>query len=201
MPRVLAAPPVLEDRILDAALALVGRWGVAKTSLSDIAREAGCGRATLYRVFPQGKAHLFQSLGQRELARFVDRLSTRLDSAASLEDALVAAVNESASFVTGHEGLQFILAHEPGLVLPYLGFTQVDRLYRAAALLAGPHLVRFLDVETTPWAVEWLVRLVVSYLFIPAEGTDLTSDPDARRLVQTYLLPALNVSHSIDTRS
>lgn len=188
--QVTDAPAALEDRVLDAALVLVARWGVAKTSLGDVAREAGCGRATIYRAFPGGKAHLFQALAERELSRFSAQVSVQLDDAASLEDALVAAIRASATFVAGHDALQFILAHEPGLVLPYLGFHQVDRLYRAASTLAGPHLLPHLTPEQTPWAVEWVVRLVLSYLFTPAAGTDLASERDARHLVRTYLLPA-----------
>lgn len=188
-----AAPPAsdLECRILDAALVLVARWGVAKTSLADIAQEARCGRATVYRTFPGGKAQVFTALAHREIRTFQARLTRQLDEAASLEDALVSAIEESAAWVGGHEALQFILAHEPGLVLPYLGFNQVDRLYAAAARFAGPHLVRFVDVEQAPWAVEWVVRLVTSYLFAPAEGVNLADREDVRRLVRTYLLPAL----------
>ena len=145
----------------------------------DVARRhrprGRCGRATLYRVFPGGKAHLFDALGQRELHRFSGPGPTRSTTRRSLEDALVVAISASASFATGHEALQFILAHEPGLILPYLGFSQVDAVYRRASALAGPHLVRFLDVEQTPWAVEWVIRLLVSYLLNPAEDTDLTS--------------------------
>jgi len=39
-------------RVLDAALTCVGRVGLAKTTLDDVAREAGCARATVYRYFP-----------------------------------------------------------------------------------------------------------------------------------------------------
>ena len=102
------------------------------------------------------------------------------------------AIRESAVLSSPATGaLQFILAHEPGLVLPYLGFNEVDRLYRAASQFAGPHLARFVDIERSSWATEWVVRLVVSYLFTPADGIDLTADDDARHVVRTYLLPAL----------
>src|SRR5262245_45253316 len=56
-----AAPPIdltrgsLEDRILAATLRCLGKWGTVKTTLDDIAREAGCSRATVYRTFPGGK--------------------------------------------------------------------------------------------------------------------------------------------------
>ena len=42
----------LEERICDAALTCVARWGLTKTTLEDVARQAGCGRATIYRHFP-----------------------------------------------------------------------------------------------------------------------------------------------------
>ncbi|MEA2588672.1 MAG: hypothetical protein QOH66_1599, partial [Actinomycetota bacterium] len=44
-----------EQRVIDAALRCIARWGIAKTTLDDIAREASCSRATIYRLFPGGK--------------------------------------------------------------------------------------------------------------------------------------------------
>ena len=51
-----------DKRIVDATLRCVGRWGLAKTTLDDVAREAGCSRATVYRLFPGGKDSLFGTL-------------------------------------------------------------------------------------------------------------------------------------------
>lgn len=180
-----------ESRILDAALASVARWGLAKTTLSDIAAEAGCSRATIYRCFPGGKDHLFASLGSRELAGFLTRVGAMIDETDNLEDALVVGTVEAARFLAGHDALQFLLRHEPGIVLPYLGFRQVDRLYRAAAVYAGPHLSRHLDPDQAAWAAEWIGRIVLSYLFNPAADVDLTDEPAVRRLVRRFLLPAL----------
>ena len=45
-------------RIVEATLRCIARWGIAKTTLDDVAREAGCGRATIYRAFPGGKAEV-----------------------------------------------------------------------------------------------------------------------------------------------
>jgi hypothetical protein len=50
--------PVLgpaEQRVVDALLACIARWGVSKTTVEDVAREAGISRATIYRLFPGGK--------------------------------------------------------------------------------------------------------------------------------------------------
>lgn len=187
----VAGQQSVEDRIVDAALALVARHGVARTLLADVAREARCGRATVYRAFPGGKAQVLRAVGQREVSRLYGLVAGRLDAAATLEDALVVAVTESARFFADHRALRFVLAHEPGVVLPYLGFGRVDRVYRAAGALAGPHLARFVGGDQASWAVEWVARLLVSYILTPETGVDLINEADARQLVATYLIPGL----------
>src|SRR3954470_4336525 len=57
------------DRILDAAVACVARVGVAKTTLDDVAKEAGCARATVYRAFPGRRAVLRAGLAREVAAR------------------------------------------------------------------------------------------------------------------------------------
>src|SRR5262252_7385414 len=37
-----------EERILDAAATLLVRWGYRKTTIDDVAREAGVGKGTIY---------------------------------------------------------------------------------------------------------------------------------------------------------
>lgn len=53
--------PSTRQRILDAALEMVGRHGLAELSMDELAASAGVSRATLYRLFP-GKAGLFAAL-------------------------------------------------------------------------------------------------------------------------------------------
>src|SRR5919204_812240 len=57
----LQPQPTVHSRILDTALELVGRHGLAELSMDELAAEAGVSRATLYRLFP-GKAALFAAL-------------------------------------------------------------------------------------------------------------------------------------------
>ncbi|MGH3469606.1 MAG: TetR family transcriptional regulator [Thermocrispum sp.] len=49
------------QRVLDAALEQVGRFGLARLSMDDLAAAAGVSRATVYRLFP-GKSALFGEL-------------------------------------------------------------------------------------------------------------------------------------------
>jgi AcrR family transcriptional regulator len=53
--------PTARELILEAALELVGRHGLAELSMDELATAAGVSRATLYRLFP-GKSALFAGL-------------------------------------------------------------------------------------------------------------------------------------------
>jgi AcrR family transcriptional regulator len=53
--------PSVRSRVLDTALDLVGRQGLAGLSMEELAVAAGVSRATLYRLFP-GKEALFAAL-------------------------------------------------------------------------------------------------------------------------------------------
>ncbi len=57
----LSPPPGARELILDAALEMVGREGLAELSMDELAQTAGVSRATLYRLFP-GKSALFAAL-------------------------------------------------------------------------------------------------------------------------------------------
>lgn len=50
--------------ILDAALRVFGQYGYRRTSVDDIAREAGIAKGTVYLSFPS-KEEVFQALAQR----------------------------------------------------------------------------------------------------------------------------------------
>ena len=190
---VLAAPATTTEaaeRIMDATLVLVARWGVGKTALADVAKEAGCSRATLYRAFPGGKQHLLLSLAQRELTAYLSGIVDAIDAADRLDDALTRGLVVATRQLRDHPAGQFILQHEPELLLPFLGFHEVDRLYRHTATAVGPHLERFLPADRAAWAAEWAARLFITYLFNPPAHRDLADIGDARQLVGRFLLPA-----------
>jgi AcrR family transcriptional regulator len=181
-----------DERICDAALACVARWGIAKTTIEDVAREAGCGRATIYRTFQGGKGALLRAVVAREAAA----LRATIDAAAAearddLEDVVVAGVVAAARWLSGHEALRFLLAHEPDAVLPHIAFHRMGALFDLVAGFADPHLARFLpDPDQRARAAEWLARVVLTYAFNPA-GFDVTEPEPTRRLVRTYVLPGL----------
>jgi AcrR family transcriptional regulator len=190
---LLRADPVTEQeqRVVDAVLRCIARWGVAKTTLDDIAREAGLSRATVYRLFPGGKDALLQAVATSEVRRFLRAVGSRFDEADSLEELLVAGINEAGHHLTTHAALQYLLLHEPETVLPSFAFSAMDAVLRAVSDFTAPYLARYIPAEGAPRAAEWVGRIVISYVTCPADGVDLANEQSVRRLVRAFVLPGL----------
>jgi len=178
-------------RIVDGTLRCLARQGMAKTTVDDIAREAGLSRATVYRTFPKGKEGILAAVVETELARLFSSLAVAMGGASDLEDVLVAGMVTSARRLRSHEALGYLLEHEPGTVLPFLTFGGLDRLLLAAGDLAAPFFARWLEPEQASRAAEWAVRIVMAYCANPAPDTDLSDPADASALVRTFVLPGI----------
>ncbi|MGH9135692.1 MAG: TetR/AcrR family transcriptional regulator [Acidimicrobiales bacterium] len=184
----------LAERICDAALACIARWGVSKTTLEDVAREAGCGRATIYRTFHGGKRELLLAVLQREINRFRDTVDAAIGSADpdDLETTVVAGVVAAARYLEGHEALQYLLSHEPDAVLPHVAFHRMGPILDRVAAFAAPYLEAFVaDPEDAARAAEWVARVVLSYSLFARSELDLADERAARHLIRTYVLPGL----------
>jgi len=84
----------------DAAIALVGRRGLADVTVDDIAAAAGVSRRTFFNHFPTKAAALFDPdpSDAERLARLLSAASGSADPWRALQSALV-------SFVAGHENV------------------------------------------------------------------------------------------------
>ena len=195
MARLADAPssPSSSSHLIDATLRCVARWGAAKTTLEDVAREAGVSRATVYRAFPGGKDALLNTVVTVEVQRFLDRVRGQVEAAATLEDALVVAMFEAGRTIAGHEALQYLLEHEPELVLPRFAFRQLDELLTVVRAVGAPLLARFLDDDLAAGerVAEWVARITLSYTLSPAAGYSTADEAAVRTLVKTFVLPGI----------
>lgn len=66
-----------EERILDAATTLLVRWGYRKTTIDDVAREAGVGKGTIYLHW-KDKNDLFRAAIWREQQRYSEETMRRI---------------------------------------------------------------------------------------------------------------------------
>ena len=184
----------LEERILEATTRCVARWGVAKTTVDDIARDAGCSRATVYRVLPGGKQELLVGAAQHEVGRVVRSLDSTLAACADLRSVVVTLVHEGARAITGNAALAYLCEHEPEVILPHVSFDRFEPVLHRAAELAVGHLRPHLD-ERPGWRTgEGLARLVASYVFGDGTTADLTDPTVAAHLVDTFVMPGLATS-------
>jgi AcrR family transcriptional regulator len=181
-----------EERIVAAGLRCFARWGVGKTTLDDVARESGYSRATVYRFFPGGKDGLVDAIVRTECGRFFATVARRLDAARDLEELIVVAITETARLLGEHSALQYMLAHEPEIVLPRIAFHEMGEVLSLVSAFGAPYLRPFLADDADPRRVaEWIGRIVLSYICCPSDAVDLGSDESVRSLVRTFVLPGL----------
>jgi AcrR family transcriptional regulator len=178
-------------RVVDAALRCIARCGLAKTTLDDVAREAGISRATLYRLFPGGKEAVVRAVVETGAARLFSDIATAMGGATDVESLLVAGMVRAARHLRSHNALDYLVRHEPGTVLPHLAFDGLDRLLDAASRFTAPFLGRWLEPEQAARAAEWAARIVVSYLVCPGEDVDLTDVAEVERLVSMFVMPGI----------
>ena len=142
--------PAQQDRVLDAALACIARVGLGKTTLDDVAREAGCARATVYRCFP-GK----QDLSRAVLEREVDALGTRAIAGRrrteSLADAIVAVILAGADTFHSARRAPFRRRRTSRRSsLPQLSFERGSAVLRGAAVVDRAGVRRASSTPTAP---------------------------------------------------
>ena len=180
----------IEERAVRATLVCVARHGLAKTTFDDVAREAGCARATLYRYFG-GKPQLVRVTVAREAARIAACIRGAGDAETEFEDAVVAMVVRAAREVRDHEALQFLFAFEPEIVLPHVTFDAGNRFLVGAGSAIAPSLDRFVPSDRTARAAEWLARVVLTHAVSPTSSIDLTDEDAAHALVREFVMPGL----------
>lgn len=192
----LRSPDELTSRILAATLEQAELVGIRRTTMEDVARRSGVGRATLYRRFPT-KSALIDALVLAEARRYLDGSAAARAHADTLEDRMVYGTVFTVTFLRDHTLLKKLLRTEPETILPSL---TVD----AGAILdfATEHSVALLRTDlygTTPTTdaqerhlrtvAELHTRLTLSFIVTPHTSINLATLDDTRAYVRTYLLP------------
>jgi AcrR family transcriptional regulator len=181
------------DRILDAALALAGAYGLRNLTMDDVARQAGVGRMTVYRRFGE-KARLVEALTARETARVLHELDAAAPTDARIEDQIVEAFVVSLRLARDHPLLSRLALREPQSLLAAIG-ADGQALFAAGREFAAGRLRAAQDEGVlgeipVDEAAELLVRLCASFVFIPE--TILPSDEtELRALAHRLIAPVL----------
>jgi AcrR family transcriptional regulator len=167
-----------EDRILKAALDLIGRRGVRRLGMQEIADAAGVSRGTLYRYFPS-KDHVLLRAADYDERRFSVGLDAVLALASSPEERIGAFMAYAFEFIRTHP-CRPLFESESGFVMSYL-LDHLPSLRAELVLRLGDALdavpavaAGALDREQL---VDVIVRLFVASWIIP--------ESDDARLVQS----------------
>jgi AcrR family transcriptional regulator len=181
------------QRILEATYACVARWGLAKTSVEDAAREAKLSRATVYRTFPGGRDELLSAVVAWAMLEFFIRLYEQVQGATSLEEVMERGIMFAHRSIVEDEVLQRVMQTEPEKLLPTLTFESI-RIRQGIAEFLVPYLeqrgvAEGLDVKE---AADFLARMVLSYMSAPGRW-DLDDPAQVAQLVRAELLAGVVV--------
>lgn len=176
------------ERILAATYACVARWGLAKTTVEDAAREADVSRATVYRTFPGGRDELLDATVAWATANFFIRLYEQVHGADTLEEVLECGIRFARRQILEHEVLQRVMQTEPEKLLPALTVESI-RVRDGIAAFLVPYLETrgVLPGVDLAEAADFLARMVLSYIAAPGRW-DLEDTDQVARLVEAELL-------------
>jgi AcrR family transcriptional regulator len=183
-------------RLLDAADACFARYGVMKTTMSDVAAEAGVSRATLYRYFSD-RDQLVLGVILREAGRFLERLDKTFVRQDRFEDIVVEGIAHAVDAVRADERLALLFAPEvAGLTASIAGASEA--LFEVTAKFLRPRLqaARELgqlraDIDLDE-AVEWILRTILSLLTV--RGPRQRRRAAQRSFIRTFVVPSLVVT-------
>lgn len=198
-PTVLAHlehPDEITTRILAAALEQSEQVGIRRTTMEDVARRSGLGRATVYRRFPT-KATLIDALVLVEARRYLDGNARARAHGSTLEDRMVYGTMFTVKFLREHTLLRKLLRTEPETLLPSLT-VDAGPILDFATDQSAAHLRTdvYGTAAVTPeqqrhlrTVAELHVRLTLSFIVTPHTGINLATVDDTRAYVRQYLLP------------
>lgn len=187
--RLPLPPPPSLDPVLDAAVACIARHGLAKTSLSDIARELGVAPSTVYRkVGTVEQAALL--VAAREGHRLLERMPQVI---AGIEDCRMITVFLAEGVVTmARNPMVARLLRDDADWLGRMATRRLDEALAVSAAVAAPLLASAMDLgivrrQDPDVLAHWVCRIGMAALVAPPPG-ELLENLDA--LLLPVLAPA-----------
>jgi AcrR family transcriptional regulator len=171
---------VAADRILDAAEELYTQRDQASIGMNEIARAAGCSRATLYRYFESRDA-LRTAYVHREARRLGRAIKERIDGIDDPRERLVASITAALRMVRDSPALSsWFAVTRPPIGGEVAGHSEVITALAAAFVNSlGPE-----DRAVVERRARWVVRVVTSLLMYPGQD-----EADERAMIEEFVVP------------
>jgi AcrR family transcriptional regulator len=171
---------VAADRILDAAEELYTQRDQASIGMNEIAKAAGCSRATLYRYFENREA-LRTAYVHREARRLGRAIRERIDGIDDPRERLIASITAALRMVRESPALSsWFAVTRPPIGGEVAGRSEVITALAAAFVNSlGPE-----DRAVVERRARWVVRVLTSLLMYP--GHD---EADERAMIEEFVVP------------
>lgn len=190
-----AAPPAREtgsyERIVRAAYKCFERYGIERTSIEEIAREAGVTRPTVYRYFPS-KIHIVDLISTEESRKVNAEVRRRLVRGLSFEETLTEALLLIVRIAIENPYVRRILASREFEAEATSSTSDMHRMHREWWGRMLEHAAESGELARDITEDEVLVWLTLTQhmLLSRLEGGPLTDD-ELRRLIRRFVVAPL----------
>lgn len=162
------------DPLIDATERAVSRYGILRTSMSDLAREMSVARTTLYRMIDSVE-EAFVLVGTRTVYRFLDEMSVAMLSGAAWPDLCIDAVVRAVSTRFDNPAIRRVVEREPELLGQIFTGDAARSAIRRLGEVGAPVLrtamatgqLRAADPRV---AAELLARTIIMLIICPPDG-------------------------------
>lgn len=185
-------PELARDRLLDAAESCFSRFGIGKTTVADIAKEAHVSRATVYRYFA-GRDAVVSGVILRETDRYLRRIRPKVESQPDLGAAILEFVEVTVRAARRDETVGLLFNSDEALnsggIIEGTSvalFEMVDAFFESVFSARGDELLPGIRRED---ASEWILRTVLSLLTV--SGPKRRSRASLHAYLRRFLLPVL----------
>jgi AcrR family transcriptional regulator len=184
-------PGVEFDAVLDAAASCYLRFGVAKTTATDIAQAVGISRATLYRRFGSHEAIFLAVLTRESEAMAVDadaHLARIDDPRERILEGMLYSIEEigrrpvHAAVFGGDSGAWAATQAIQVEALRRIGEAGVRPLLESSLADGSISEQEMMDL------VDWIMRILISFAAVPGNGG--RTPEDIRRQLEAWFVPA-----------
>lgn len=181
----------VDREVTDAALVCFGRYGIAKTTMEDVAREAGISRATLYRQVDSRDVLLHATI-RAEARRITALVEEATAGVTETPELLAAVLRVLAAELAEHEVLHHLLETEPEQLLAPLSEDQPFVLEIIGGY-CGPAVRRSIEVgeldrTDADATVDYVSRMLVLFAAERSDRVDLSTAEGCRDIVANEIL-------------
>ncbi|MEU7145794.1 helix-turn-helix domain-containing protein [Nocardia sp. NPDC046473] len=187
------------ERILAAAFEQMAVVGWRRSTVEDVAKRAGLGRATVYRKFPS-KSALTEAVLVSELRKYLAGSTTATSTQTTVADRMAESAAYTVDFLRVHPLLRRLLETEPESILPALTIDAGPLIdtFREFCVALWQHefyadtTISDEDLQHLRTVAELHIRITLSLILTQQTAIELDTAEQARDFTRRYLAPMLD---------